>query len=359
MDSVRICVIGAGRAGMVHAFNFRHRIAEAQLVAIVDADQATSSSLEAMARRRADESGASLVPRGLVFDGIEAALAGADFDAVCIATPTFTHASIAVAAARAGKHILCEKPMALTLDEADAMIAAARQADVVLQIAFMRRFDPAFRAAREQIEAGAIGDPIMVRTLTRGPGLPPRWACDPATSIGMLAEVNSHDFDTVRWLAGSELSRVYAEAATLKAPQLEEEFPGFYDTVVVNVRLASGALAVIDGCCPVGYGYDARAEVLGSTGVLFIGELRERALVRCTREEGVVTKQFTAWARRFEAAYLAEDEHFVNCIRAGELPEVTGEDGKRALEGVLAATRSIRTGAPVALPLTEGARDAA
>ena len=359
VDSVRVCVIGAGRAGMVHAFNFRHRIAEAQLVAIVDADQATSSSLEAMARRRADESGVSLVPRGVVFDSIEAALSGADFDAVCIATPTFTHASIAVAAARAGKHILCEKPMALTLDEADAMIAAARQADVVLQIAFMRRFDPAFRAAREQIEAGAIGDPMMVRTLTRGPGLPPRWACDPATSIGMLAEVNSHDFDTVRWLAGSELSRVYAEAATLKAPQLEEEFPGFYDTVVVNVRLASGALAVIDGCCPVGYGYDARAEVLGSTGVLFIGELRERALVRCTREEGVVTKQFTAWAKRFEAAYLAEDEHFVNCIRASESPEVTGEDGKRALEGVLAATRSIRTGAPVALPLAEGARDAA
>lgn len=328
---------------MVHAFNFRYRLADVELAAVVDAD-------EALARERADELGVSLV-----FSSVESALSQADLDAVCIATPTFTHASIAVAAAQAGKHILCEKPMALTLDEADVMIAAARQADVVLQIAFMRRFDPAFRAAREQIEAGAIGDPIMVRTLTRGPGLPPRWACDPATSIGMLAEVNSHDFDTVRWLAGSELSRVYAEAATLKAPQLEEEFPGFYDTVVVNVRLTSGALAVIDGCCPVGYGYDARAEVLGSTGVLFIGELRERALVRCTREDGVVTKQFTAWARRFEVGYLAEDEHFVNCIRTGEPPEVTGEDGRRALEGALAATRSIQTGAPVSLPLTGSA----
>jgi len=328
---------------MVHASNFRQRIAEAQLVAIVDADQA-------LARRRADESGVALV-----FDSIEAALAAADFDAVCIATPTFTHASIAVAAARAGKHVLCEKPMALTLDEADAMIGAARQAGVILQIAFMRRFDPAFRAAQEQIEAGAIGDPIMVRTLTRGPGLPPRWACDPATGIGMLAEVNSHDFDTVRWLAGSELARVYTEAANLKAPQLGKEFPNFYDTVVVNVRLASGALAVIDGCCPVTYGYDARAEVLGSTGLLFIGELRERALVRCTREEGLVTQQFTAWAKRFEAAYLAEDEHFVNCIRTGGPPEVTGEDGRRALEGVLAATRSIQTGAPVSLPLTGSA----
>jgi predicted dehydrogenase len=125
------------------------------------------------------------------------------------------------------------------------------------------------------------------------------------------------------------------------------------------MRLASGALAVIDGCCPVGYGYDARAEVLGSAGVLFIGELRERALVRCTREDGAVTRQFTAWAKRFEAAYLAEDEHFVNCIRSGEPPEVTGEDGKRALEGVLAATWSIRTGGPVSLPLIEDAGNAA
>jgi myo-inositol 2-dehydrogenase/D-chiro-inositol 1-dehydrogenase/scyllo-inositol 2-dehydrogenase (NAD+) len=347
MKPIRICLVGAGRAGTVHARNFRHRIADAELVAVVDTN-------EAMARERASELDVSRV-----FGSIEAVLSGADFDAVCIATPTFTHASIAVAAARAGKHILCEKPMAMALDEADEMIAAARQGGVTLQIAFMRRFDPAFRAAKEQILAGAIGDPIVIRTLTRGPGLPPRWACDPVTSIGMLAEVNSHDFDTVRWLAGSEVSRVYAEAATLKAPQLGEEYPDFYDTAVVNVRLVSGALAVIDGCCPVGYGYDARAEVLGSAGVLFIGELRERALVRCTREDGAVTRQFTAWAKRFEAAYLAEDEHFVNCIRTGESPQVTGEDGKRALEGVLAATRSIRTGGPVNLPLTEGAGGAA
>jgi myo-inositol 2-dehydrogenase/D-chiro-inositol 1-dehydrogenase/scyllo-inositol 2-dehydrogenase (NAD+) len=346
MKSIRICLVGVGRAGMVHAFNFRHRIAETQLVAMVDAN-------EVMARERASELD---VP--FAFDSIESALSQMDFDAVCIATPTFTHASIVMAAAQAGKHILCEKPMALTLDEADAMIAATRQADVVLQIGFMRRFDPAFQAAREQIEAGAIGDPIVVRTLTRGPGLPPRWACDPTTSIGMLAEVNSHDFDTIRWLMGSEFARVYTEAATFKAPELETEFPGFYDTAVVTIRLVNGALGILDGCCPVGYGYDARAEVLGTAGVLFIGELREHALVRCTREDGVVTKQFRAWAKRFQAGYLAEDEHFVHCIRTGEPPLVGGEDGRQALEGVLAATRSIQTGAPVSLPLTESGGDA-
>ena len=346
MKSIRICLVGVGRAGMVHAFNFRYRIAETQLVAMVDAN-------EAMARERAGELD---VP--FAFDSIESALSQVDFDAVFIATPTFTHASIVIAAAQAGKHILCEKPMALTLDEADAMISTARQAGVVLQIGFMRRFDPAFRAAKEQIEAGAIGDPIMIRTLTRGPGLPPRWACDPTTSIGMLAEVNSHDFDTIRWLASSEFTRVYAEAATFKAPDLKTEFPDFYDTAVVTARMDNGGLGILDGCCPVGYGYDARAEVLGTAGVLFIGELRDHALVRCTREDGVVTKQFRAWAKRFEAGYLAEDEHFVNCVRTGELPLVSGKDGRQALEGVLAATRSIQTGAPVSLPFAESAGDA-
>jgi myo-inositol 2-dehydrogenase/D-chiro-inositol 1-dehydrogenase/scyllo-inositol 2-dehydrogenase (NAD+) len=173
----------------------------------------------------------------------------------------------------------------------------------------------------------------------------------------MLAEVNSHDFDTIRWLAGSEFARVYTEAATFKVPDLETEFPGFYDTAVVTTRLVNGALGIIDGCCPVGYGYDARAEVLGTAGVLFIGELREHALVRCTREDGVVTKQFRAWAKRFEAGYLAEDEHFVNCVRTGESPLVRGEDGRQALEGVLAATRSIQTGAPVSLPFAESVGD--
>ena len=345
MNSLGVCIIGAGRAGMVHAINFRDNVPGASLVAIV-------RTTKEKAERTAADLGIDLF-----YTDFRQALENPEIDAVFITSPTFTHAEIAIEAAKAGKHIFCEKPMALTLDEADAMIAAARQADVVLQLGFMRRFDPAFRAAKEQIEAGAIGDPIVIRTLTRGPGLPPRWACDPATSIGMLAEVNSHDFDTIRWLSGSEFTRVYTETATFKAPDLKTEFPEFYDTAVVSARMDNGVLGILDGCCPVGYGYDARAEVLATGGVLFIGELREHALVRCTREDGVVTKQFRAWAKRFEAGYLAEDEHFVNCIRTGEPPLVSGEDGRRALEGVLAATRSIQTGAPVSFPFAESAGD--
>jgi myo-inositol 2-dehydrogenase/D-chiro-inositol 1-dehydrogenase/scyllo-inositol 2-dehydrogenase (NAD+) len=239
--------------------------------------------------------------------------------------------------------------MALTLEEANDMIQAADEAGVKLQVGFMRRFDPIFITAKERIEKGEIGSPMLVRSLTRGPGLPPRWACDPRTSNGMLAEVNSHDFDTIRWLAESEFERIYAEANTLKCRDLKEEFPDFYDNAIVSLRLKNGTLGIIEGSCPVDYGYDARAEVLGSEGVILVGELQNTAVVSCTKSTGLVASNFPGWRERFREAYIAEARHFVECIMERKGPKVTGEDGKRALEGVLAANKSIQTGVPISL----------
>jgi len=334
---VRVCVVGVGRAGMVHATNFRDNVPGACLAAVVDAD------LE-LAEQRGRELGGALF-----FSDIHQALEKAEIDAVCITTPTFTHAEIAIAAAQAGVHIFCEKPMALTLEEADAMIRAADEAGVKLQIGFMRRFDPAFRAAKEKIEAGLIGQPMIVKSTGRGPGLPPRWACDSRTSIGMLAEVNSHDFDSLRWLMGSEFVRVYAEVGALKCPELREEFPDFYDNAVVIARFDHGGLGVLDGSCPVEYGYDARVEVLGTAGVVLIGELRYEAVTICTKKDGVVTSTFPSWRDRFREAYIAEARHFIECITEDRTPSVTGYDGKKALEAVIAATESAKRGVPVAL----------
>jgi len=337
--SVGICVIGAGRAGLVHARNYRENVPGGSLAAIVDAD------LD-LAKRAARE-----LEIDHYFSSLEDALEGASFGAVCIASPTFTHRDLATAAAAEGKHIFCEKPMAITMEEAEEMIQAAGAADVLLQMGFMRRFDPVFRVAKGLIEAGEIGSPMLVRSLTRGPGLPPRWACDIRTSNGMLAEVNSHDFDTIRWLSESEYQRIYAEANTLKCFDLKEEFPDFYDNAVVSLRLKNGGLGIIEGSCPVHYGYDARAEVLGSEGVMLIGELQDTAVVTCTKSTGLVSSNFPGWRERFREAYIAEARHFVECVVKEREPAVTGEDGKRALEGVLAANQSIKTGRPVDLPL--------
>ncbi len=339
-DEVGVCVVGAGRAGMVHAENFRWRVPYARLEAVVEVEAERGA-------RAAEELGLKKA-----YSALEEALASVPIDGVVITTPTFTHAELAVAAARAGKHILCEKPMALTLEECDLMIQAAKDAAVILQIAFMRRFDPAFVAAKRQIDDGLIGRPQIVRSLTRGPTLPPPWACDVRTGNGMLAEVNSHDFDTIRWLGGGSYTSVFSQASTLKAPELKEEYAGFYDTAVAVLRLDNDALGMLDGICPVDYGYDARAEVVGSEGVLLIGELRETATTRVTRQDGMVESHYGSWRDRFRKAYVEEATHFVACIRGNQEPAVTGWDGRHALEAVLAANQSIRTGQPVALPLT-------
>ncbi len=227
------------------------------------------------------------------------------------------------------------------------MIGACERASVVLQVAFMRRFDPPFVQAKQQLDDGAIGAPIMVRSLTRGPGLPPAWANDMATSNGMLAEVNSHDFDTVRWLAGSEYEEVHARAGALKRPDLRSTLPEFYDVAVVSASMRNGAFGIIDGVCPSEYGYDARAEIVGERGLLFAGDIRSPGAVRVTREGGAVGPHFTSWRERFAEAYRAEAAHFVDCIRASATPVVGGVDGRAAVAAVVAANRSLRDGRAV------------
>lgn len=335
---IKVCAVGTGRAGMVHAKNFRWRVRYAELVSVVDADGSRASAA-------ADE--LDLAGRG--FATIAEAMDADGFDAVVITTPTFTHKDLVLEAAALGVHVLCEKPMALDLEECDAMTAAADAANVILQLAFMRRFDRPFVEAKRQIDAGTIGDPILIRSLTRGPGLPPPWANDLKTSNGMLAEVNSHDFDAVRWLAGKDIAEVYAVGNALKRPDLLDTLPDFYDTAVVTLTLEGGGYGVIDGVCPVDYGYDARAEVVGTRGVLWIGELRDTATVTVTRDAGAHRPHFTTWRDRFRQAYVAEAEHFITCIREGVTPRVTAADGRAAVEAVLAANRSLREHRPVAL----------
>ncbi len=333
---VRVCLVGAGRAGQVHANTLTRHTSAGRLVALVD------SSAEA---RQAVGDRYGIEAR---FSTLEEALDRARFDAVVITTPTFTHKELAVMAAEAGKHILCEKPMALTLDECDQMIQAAARNSVHLQIGFMRRFDPEFEAAAMRIEAGEIGRPMMVKSLTHGPGLPPPWALDPAMSNGMLAEVNSHDWDTVRWLMGSNIERVYAEVANFKGPERGVSTPNFYDNALVNIRFESGGLGSISGVCPCEYGYDARVEIIGERGIMQIGDLRAQALVVCVdREQGLVTPVYRTWPHRFASAYIREVEHFIECVRTDTPPRVGGADGRAAVAAVLAATTSFLQGRPV------------
>lgn len=335
---VKICMVGAGRVGKVHSRSITRHVPGGKVVALVDPAsevlEATGCEFGIQAR----------------YPTLEEALEKTICDAVVITTPTFTHQALASLAASHGKHIFLEKPMALSLAECDAILKAAQSAGVILQIGFMRRFDPEFSVAAKRIEAGEIGRPMMVKSLTHGPGLPPAWARRLESSNGMLAEVNSHDWDTVRWLMGSNVERVYTEVANFKGEANHITDADFYDNALVNMRFESGGLGMISGICPCGYGYDARVEIVGELGIMQIGEMQGQAVIVCTnRDQGLVQPIYRTWPERFAWGYIYEMEHFVQCIQQGNPPRVGGVEGRWAVAGVLAATRSFQEQRPVYL----------
>jgi myo-inositol 2-dehydrogenase/D-chiro-inositol 1-dehydrogenase/scyllo-inositol 2-dehydrogenase (NAD+) len=220
---IRICMIGGGRVGKNHSRAITHHVAGGKIVALVE-------TIDLVREETAREFGIENQ-----FASLEAALEKVSFDAVVITTPTPTHLPIASLVAENKKHVFLEKPMALSIAECDVILNVIEKNSVLLQIGFMRCFDPEFVAAAQRIEAGEIGQPMMIKTNTHSPGLPPPWARDLKTSNGMLAEVNSHDWDTLRWFMGSNLERVYTEVANFKGAANQVDTPNFYDNALVNV----------------------------------------------------------------------------------------------------------------------------
>ena len=337
-SKIKLCMVGAGRVGKNHARAITRHIPSGEITALVD-------PAVDVRNETGDEFG--IEDR---FDNLEQAANKSDFNAVVITTPTFTHKQLACQAASLGKHVFLEKPMALSLEECDQIITACQTNNVLLQLGFMRRFEPEFVEAAKLIENGEIGRPMLVKSLTHGPGLPPAWARDLQRSNGMLAEVNSHDWDATRWLMGSNYERVYAEVSNLKGEKFNVSAPDFYDTVLVNIRFESGGLGMFSGVCPCEYGYDARMEIIGDQGILQIGQMQGQALIKCTnRDHGLVSPIYRTWPQRFAWGYIYELEHFIECIQSEKTPSVTGEDGRWAVAGVLAGTRSFQEERPVYL----------
>lgn len=334
--AVRILLVGAGRAGMVHGRNLTAGVPGATLVGVADPSNEARDQVAAElgdVRTYADPLAAA------TDDGV---------DAVVVASPTCTHADVAVAALAAGKHVLCEKPLASTLEEALRIDAAARTASGTLLMGFMRRFDASFLRVAARIAAGDIGEPLLVKSTGRGPGLPPEWAWDSTRSGGLLAEVNSHDFDTVRWLSGQEVTRVHAVGRAAKRPDIAQRYPGFIDVVAVTLELSGGCIGFVDGACPADYGYDARVEVYGSEGVLFGGDVRSGSTL-LVRPGGAVMDPVRSWRELFADAYQAEARHLVAVVRGDDQPRTGIGDGLRALEAVIAANRSVECRLPVSI----------
>jgi myo-inositol 2-dehydrogenase/D-chiro-inositol 1-dehydrogenase/scyllo-inositol 2-dehydrogenase (NAD+) len=331
---IGIVLVGAGRAGLVHGRNLAAGVRGARLVGVCEPDDASRTAA-------LDELGCTV---GFA-DPLDA-IADDDVDALVVASPTFTHADVVTAAMKAGVHVLSEKPLAANLEQARQIRAAVHASDAVFLVGFMRRFDDGFFRAAQRLEAGDIGEPLMIRSTGRGPGLPPAWAWNVELSGGMVSEVNAHDLDTIRWLSGQEFQRVYAVGRAAKRPELATSHPGFVDVYTATFEMSGGAIGQVDGACPADYGYDARVEIYGSEGMLLVGDTRANHTL-LVRSEGVVADPVASWRTLFAAAYRAEDQHLVDVIRGLEAPRTTVDDGDAALEAAVAVNQSIRTGDPV------------
>jgi myo-inositol 2-dehydrogenase/D-chiro-inositol 1-dehydrogenase len=330
--TVRIGLIGAGRIGSSHAEIVARRVPGAELVVVADPRPGAAEAL-----------GTSLGARGVT--DISELLAARDVDAVVIAASSGAHYELVVAAARAGKAIFCEKPMSLTLPDAERAIAAARDAGVPLQVGFNRRFARDFVAAHDAIVAGSIGTPQLMRSLTRDPGLADPAGVPPWT---VFTQTLIHDFDTLLWMnPGASPVEVYATADALVAPDFKQA--GLLDTAVVVITFDNGARAVAEASFSATYGYDVRAEVFGSGGMVTAGTTARTAM---TLHDA--TGRHVETARGdvdlFIDAYTGEFVEFTDAVREGRAPSVTGEDARRALSVALSCIESVQSNAPVKVP---------
>src|SRR5438309_1704308 len=326
MAKLGVGVVGVGRMGRCHAENLRSRIPEAKLIAVADVD------LEAARRLAADLEIEHSYP------SVDELVERKDIDAIVIASPSKFHLAAVETAAAARKHILCEKPLALTLEGVDAAIAAARKSHIFLQVGFMRRYDPAYSEAHRRIEAGEIGTPIIFKAIGRDRE-PPPLSFYKSGSGTLFLDSTIHEFDLARWLMRDEVVEVHAFGGMLANPEIGKL--GELDAGIVNLRFEHGAIGNVESFRQSRYGYDIFTEVVGSKATLRIGYLRQTALSVLTAD-GVSHDVVAHFLVRFADAYLNELRDFVQRILAEKPASVTGEDARKALAIALAADASQR-----------------
>jgi myo-inositol 2-dehydrogenase/D-chiro-inositol 1-dehydrogenase len=330
---INVGLIGAGRIGRVHAGNLAHRLPEADLVAVSDI------VLEAAQKLAADlQVPAAYADHRVILDD-------KSIEAVVICSSTDTHAQMLEEAAGAGKHIFCEKPIALDLARIDRALDAADRAGVKLQVGFNRRFDPSFRRIRDLVASGAIGAPHLLHITSRDPGPPPLSYIK--VSGGIFLDMTIHDFDMARYQMGSEVEEVFAAGAVLVDPAIGEA--GDIDTAVTTLRFANGAIGVIDNSRKAVYGYDQRVEVFGSAGMAAAGNRTPDTVVQSDAGGVHSALPLFFFVERYPESFLTEMGAFLRCILDDTTPPVTGKDGRIPVVMGYAAIKSYKEHRPVRL----------
>jgi myo-inositol 2-dehydrogenase/D-chiro-inositol 1-dehydrogenase len=328
---LHVGLIGVGRIGVFHAETLRALEGVARLT-VTDANPQRAAEV-------ARDVGADVAstPEALVEAGI---------DALLIATATPAHAPLLRLAAAAGLPAFCEKPVALDLATLDEVIEDVDRAGIFVQIGFQRRFDAGYRAARETVAGGALGNLLVLRAATHDPAPPAENYI--ATSGGIFRDLHIHDFDAIHYVTGDQIVEVYADGAVRETAWFADHED--VDVAVAVLRLRGGALAILSGTRHDPLGYDVRLEILGSGDSIAVG-LDSRTALRSVEPGGpqVGHTGYGSFLERFAPAYRSELAAFVEGVRGGTESPCTLRHARAALVVALAADRSRAERRPVSV----------
>jgi myo-inositol 2-dehydrogenase/D-chiro-inositol 1-dehydrogenase len=327
---IKVGLLGAGRIGNVHAKSIAAN-ADSQLVAVSDVNQGAAETLAKAYGAQARTSQDIIADRSI--------------DAVLIATSTDTHSDLIEAAAAAGKAVLCEKPVDLSLERALACQAAVAKTGKPVMIGFNRRFDPNFAAVKKALDAGEIGKGELLSITSFDPSPPPIAYIN--VSGGLFRDMAIHDFDMACWMFGSAPESVSAVGSSIVDPAIGSA--GDVDTAVITLRWADGRIAVIKNSRRAVYGYDQRLELLGASGLLQAGNVLESTVTKTTTAGATSAKPEYFFLERYMPAYRVEWTAFIDAVKAGTGYPVTLQDGVNALAVAEAAGLSHKTGRAVTL----------
>ncbi len=323
---VGMAVLGCGRIGRVHARNLaRHPRARLLMVFDVLAEAARQTSAELGVK---------------IAGSVDEVLSAGEVGGIVVATPTATHVPLIRAAVRAGKAVLCEKPVDLDLERARACWSEIAGGKPLVMTGFNRRFDPSFAALRERLQRGEIGRLELAVITSRDPAPPP--ASYIKASGGLLKDMTIHDFDMARYLAG-DVAQLHAFGANLVDPDIGKL--GDIDTCTVSLRAKSGALVQISNSRRCAYGYDQRIEAFGASGMLQAGNRHATSVESWSAERTAARDPvLDFFIERYRQAYESELNSFVASLEEGRPMSPDFADGLAALRLAVAAEESLRTG---------------
>lgn len=305
---IKLGIIGAGRIGKVHGESVMRFVKGATVKAI--ADPFMNDATKAWAAELG-------IPE--CYTDYKRILADPEIEAVLICSSTDTHSPISLEAIAAGKHVFCEKPVDHDVEKIKTVIEALKGSKLKYQVGFNRRFDHNFRAAERAVREGKIGELNTLSITSRDPGAPPVEYIK--VSGGIFLDMTIHDFDMVRFISGDEVEEVYASGAVLVDPEIGKA--GDIDTAIVNLKLKSGAIAVINNCRRASYGYDQRLEAFGSLGQVEVQNDTDSTAVLSDANGVTKEKPKYFFLERYMAAYTAEVDSFIQAVINDSPTEVT------------------------------------